>query len=144
MKRPALPPTPRAVTLLMAGSMIVLLFLQLFCFEEMPSILYAAGIDGALTYLLLILFVLSELLSLPYWLGMAVSPVVRRLSIGSAVISLALLVGLELYAYRAGHTIFLGAAFDLPAGEWSLLFVAGIALLGAWGLSYASNKKAKP
>ncbi len=140
--------TTRVVRLLMAGWVTGMLFLQLFGFEKMPSVLYASGVDGALAYVLLIALALSELLSLPFWLGMKLPKEVIQMSIVAAVVSLFMLAVLETMAYLSGQTMFLGAALDLPGGEWSLSFMAAIVVLGAWGMlsgkkpkSYALTKK---
>lgn len=122
------------VRLFTAVCMSMILFLQLFSFEKMPGIVEGAGIPGVAAYIVVILLVSSELLSLPVWMGMKVSKRTMLTSMVAAIVSLILLGVLETLAFLSKQTILFGATFDLPSGGWSLLFVAALWLLAGWGL----------
>lgn len=116
-----------AVRLVTAITMLLLLLLQLFTFEQLPKSLQAIGLSGGGSVVLSIGLVVAELLALPFLLSLQLS---RQQRIGSwlaGVIGLGWLSGLELLALAGGRSVLDGATLDLSGGS-----VVGLVLL--WGL----------
>lgn len=113
---------------MVAGMMIVLLLLQLFAFERvvaMPGVVMGW----------VIMLVLAELGSLPFLLGVQGLPrIVRVVSALCGPLMIGLLFGTESMALAHQQTVVAGAVLELPAGTWSLWFIAGLAALVVWGL----------
>lgn len=113
---------------LVAGIIVLLLLLQLFAFERVVA---TPGVVMGWV----IMLVLAELGSLPFLLGVQGLPrIVRVVSALCSPLMIGLLFGIESMALAHQQTVVAGAVLELPAGTWSLWFIAGLAALVAWGL----------
>ena len=118
-----------------AGSFLLLMLLcQLFTFEDFPGLLSQVISDKATGLALLFALVFSEVIALPYLLGMTMP---RRLAItsraagGAAILLLAVIEGLVIF--NGGDTsVLFGATFMVPSGVWSLLFLGAVGVLMIW------------
>ncbi|MDO4773521.1 MAG: hypothetical protein Q4A37_00095 [Candidatus Saccharibacteria bacterium] len=120
---------------LAAGMYIVLLLLQLFAFERVVA-------TPGVAMLWMIVLVLAELGALPFLLGMqGLSRTVRMASALCGPLAIGLLFGAESLALAHRQTVVAGAVLDLPAGVWSLWFIAGLAALVVWGLAPSCSER---
>ena len=62
---------------LTTGVLVILLLLcQLFTFEKFPGILLAVGVNSSMSLAVMIVLVITELMSLPFFIGMEISRLV--------------------------------------------------------------------
>jgi hypothetical protein len=137
---PMSPKTPnvRAVSLLLVALFIILAVAQLFAYEKFPDILASYWLPGgsAFAHLLAALFVVFEVLAVPFLLSMWLSPAMRVISMvaGWCVIAgwlyLSLVANFTINAI--GNSGVLGAAVKVPVGWWMLLFFIVFGGLVAW------------
>ena len=120
----------RAVRLLLAAYVLVLLLTQLFTFDKFPELLAVSGVGAGWAVLLVVV----ELLALPFLLGMKLPMSVVRASVGFGATALTLLSVLEWVAYSHGASILFGATFELPGGMWAIFFLAALWILFFWGI----------
>ena len=118
-----------------AGSFLLLMLLcQLFTFEDFPGLLSQVISDKATGLALLFALVFSEVMALPYLLGMIVP---RRLTIASRVaggvviLLLATVEGLVIFN-GCDTSVLFGATFMVPSGVWSLLLLGAVGVLMTW------------
>lgn len=116
----------------LAGYFVVMLLLQLFAFDEFPSLIAGFGAVQWLAVALAIILVVTELLAIPALIRMRLP---RRMELMSRVMvfkALAVLTGLEVWAFLNGSSLLFGAKFDIPGGSWSLLLLAALWILAIW------------
>ena len=70
---------------------ILLLLCQLFTFEKFPEILSGAGINSSMSLVVMMVLVITELVSLPFLIGMEISRLVVLISRAAGFISLGLM-----------------------------------------------------
>lgn len=132
-KRPQLS-SARAVGMLLAGYVVLLMLLQLLTFERFPGLMEGIGLVGAWGIVVAIALVVAELLAMPFWLRLKTAVWVRRMSFVAGFVALLGLVVLELFALSSNQTVVFGATLDLPAGSWTLLFLAALWVLQVWNV----------
>ena len=122
----------RTVRLVLAVFLLFMLLGQLFTFEEFPGLL--VGLDGFWARVAAIALVAAELLALPILIDIKMSAMLKKMSLASVFAALILLSVLEVMAYFGNTSMLFGATFNLPGGEWSLTFLAGLWVLAVWGV----------
>lgn len=68
-----------------------MLLCQLFTFEKFPEILSGAGINSSMILVVMMVLVITELVSLPFLIGMEISRLVVLISRAAGFISLGLM-----------------------------------------------------
>ena len=122
---------------LATGVLIVLLLLcQLFTFEKFPGILLAVGINSSMSLAVMIVLVITELMSLPFLIGMEISRLVVLISRAAGFISLGLMTMINVMAVMNGSpAVIFGATLKNVNGlvgvmvliiMWALLTIANI------------------
>ena len=117
---------------LTTGVLIVLLLLcQLFTFEKFPGILLAVGINSSMSLVAMIVLVITELMSLPFFIGMEISQLAILVSRVAGFISLGMMMAISVAAVMNGSssaTIF-GATLKNVSGPVGVLMLAVMWLL---------------
>jgi len=123
---------------LTTGVLIILLLLcQLFTFEKFPGILSVAGINSSMSLVVMIVLVITELMSLPFFIGMEISRLVVLISRAAGFISLGMMVAISVAAVMNGSSsaMIFGATLRDVSGlvgvlilaiMWLLLIIANI------------------
>lgn len=122
---------------LATGVLIILLLLcQLFTFEKFPGILLAVGINSSTSLVVTIALVITELMSLPFFIGMEISRLVVLISRAAGFISLGLMTMASVMAVMNGApAVIFGATLKNVNGlvgvmvliiMWALLMIANI------------------
>ena len=123
---------------LYAALLIVLAVSQLFNFDEFLTLLESFWLPGGVVvaHLLGVIIVISEVFSLPFLLGMRLSPIMRIISmiLGwlTALIWLKLAFWLNLTINAVSNIGFLGTTVHLAPGWWTVLFSLSLCILAAW------------
>ena len=117
---------------LTTGVLVILLLLcQLFTFEKFPGILLAVGVNSSMSLVVMIVLVITELISLPFFIGMEISRLVVLISRAAGFISLGMMVAISVAAVMNGSssaTIF-GATLKDVSGLVGVLMLATMWLL---------------
>ena len=123
---------------LTTGVLIVLLLLcQLFTFEKFPGILLAVGINSSMSLVVMMVLVITELVSLPFFIGMETSQLAILVSRVAGFISLGMMVAISVAAVMNGSSsaMIFGATLKDVSGlvgvlilaiMWLLLIIANI------------------
>jgi hypothetical protein len=122
---------------LATGVLIILLLLcQLFTFEKFPGILLAVGINSSMSLVVMIVLVITELMSLPFFIGMEISRLVILVSRAAGFISLGAMTMIGAMAVLNGApTVIFGATLKNVSGlvgvlmlaiMWALLMIANV------------------
>jgi len=127
----------RTISLLFAGSLVVLLVSQLFSFEDWPAAILQLGLPGGETMARTIaaLMVTFELLALPFLLAMRLSPAFRIVSMVCGWLVAVKWFSLTLWEVIVAHTnasILLGTTVPLPVGWWNVCIALALCVLAAW------------
>lgn len=121
-------------SLSLAGLYIVMAVGQLFSFEKFPNLMSGYWLlgDQVAVHLVAALIVTAEVFSLPFLLRMAVSPLMRILSLVAgwyaALTWLVLGIWVVVTTNSVQNSGVLGASVRLPAGVWQI--VLGLLLVG--------------
>lgn len=115
---------------------------QLFAFEDFAPALSVLQLPGgdSMAFVLAASLCIFEILSLPFLLSMRLSPAFRVLSMACGwflVLKWLFITAWEASVAHASTSVLFGASVPLPAGWWSVLFVAvlGVAIVWvSWGL----------
>ena len=115
---------------------ILLLLCQLFTFEKFPAILLAVGINSSMSLAVMVALVITELVSLPFLIGMETSRLAILVSRVAGFISLGLMTMISVMAVMNGApTVIFGATLKNVSGlvgvlmlaiMWLLLMIANI------------------
>lgn len=122
---------------LATGVLIILLLLcQLFTFEKFPGILLAVGINSSMSLVVMIVLVITELMSLPFFIGMETSRLVVLISRAAGFISLGAMTMINVMAVMNGSpAVIFGATLKNVNSlvglmvliiMWALLMIANI------------------
>ncbi len=123
---------------LITGVLIILLLLcQLFTFEKFPGILLAVGVNSLMSLVVMIVLVITELMSLPFFIGMEISRLAILVSRVAGFISLGMMVAISVAAVMNGSpsAVIFGATLKDVSGlvgvlilaiMWLLLIIANI------------------
>lgn len=125
------------ISKLTIGVLIILLLLcQLFTFEKFPGILLAVGINSSMSLVVMMVLVITELVSLPFLIGMEISRLAILVSRVAGFISLGLMTMISIMAVLNGApTVIFGATLKNVSGlvgvlmlaiMWLLLMIANI------------------
>lgn len=123
---------------LTTGVLVILLLLcQLFTFEKFPAILLVVGINSSMSLAVMIVLVITELMSLPFFIGMEISRLAILVSRVAGFISLGMMVAISVAAVMNGSpsAVIFGATLKDVSGlvgvlilaiMWLLLIIANI------------------
>ena len=122
---------------LTTGVLVILLLLcQLFTFEKFPGILSVAGINSSMSLVVMIVLVITELMSLPFFIGMEISRLAILVSRVAGFISLGAMTMISVMAVMNGApAVIFGATLKNVSGlvgvlilaiMWLLLIIANI------------------
>ena len=125
------------ISKLTIGVLIILLLLcQLFTFEKFPGILLAVGINSSMSLVVMMVLVITELVSLPFLIGMEISRLVVLISRAAGFISLGAMTMINVMAVMNGApAVIFGATLKNVSGlvgvlmlaiMWLLLMIANI------------------
>lgn len=123
--------------LTMGVLVILLLLCQLFTFEKFPGILLAVGVNPSMSLVVMIVLVITELISLPFFIGMEISRLAILVSRVAGFISLGMMVAISVAAVMNGSpsAVIFGATLKDVSGlvgvlilaiMWLLLIIANI------------------
>ena len=126
----------KTAKLILGVLIIFLLLCQLFTFEKFPEILSGAGINSSMSLVVMIVLVITELISLPFFIGMEISRLAILVSRVAGFISLGLMTMISAMTVRDGSpAVMFGAALinvNSLVGVmvliimWALLMIANI------------------
>lgn len=116
---------------LTTGVLVILLLLcQLFTFEKFPAILLVVGINSSMSLVAMIVLVITELMSLPFFIGMEISRLAILVSRVAGFISLGLMTMISAMAVLNGApTVIFGATLKNVSGLVGVLMLATMWLL---------------
>jgi len=112
---------------LITGVLVILLLLcQLFTFEKFPGILLVVGVNSSMSLAVMIVLVITELMSLPFLIGMKVSQLVILVSRVAGFISLGMMVAISVAAVMNGSpsAVIFGATLKDVSGLVGVLILA--------------------
>lgn len=125
----------RSVSILLAGILTILAVSQLFSFEDFPTRLVNIGIAPLYAPILATFIVITEVLALPFVLGMRLSFAFRVVSMACGWLAAAKLLAiavLENILAPSGEDAVFGATLPLPVGLWSSCAAFALCVLVAW------------
>lgn len=137
----------QAVSLFLAGTLAVIVLMQLFTFEQYPERLVRIGILPNLAPILATFIVVAEVLALPFVLRMRLSPAFRIVSMvvgWLVVVKLLSLAIIENFTAQGGDDAVFGATFSLPIGGWVVCVTLALGVLvgwTSWGMWPFASKK---
>ena len=125
------------ISKLTIGVLIILLLLcQLFTFEKFPGIILAVGINSSMSLVVMMVLVITELVSLPFLIGMEISRLVVLISRAAGFIGLEAMTMINVMAVINGApAVIFGATLKNVNGlvgvmvliiMWALLMIANI------------------
>lgn len=126
----------KTAKLILGVLIIFLLLCQLFTFEKFPEILSGAGINSSMILVVMMVLVITELVSLPFLIGMEISRLVVLISRAAGFISLGLMTMISAMTVMNGApAMIFGATLKNVNGlvgvmvliiMWALLMIANI------------------
>ena len=126
----------KTAKLILGVLIIFLLLCQLFTFEEFPEILSGAGINSSMSLVVMIVLVITELISLPFFIGMEISRLAILVSRVAGFISLGLMTMISAMTVMDGSpAVMFGATLKNVNSlvgvmvliiMWALLMIANI------------------
>lgn len=126
----------KIVKLIIGLLIMVPLLCQLFTFEKFSAVLTSVGIPSSLSLLIVIIFVIVELTSLPFLIDMDISKKAILVSRVSGFLSLGIMTVISFLAFANGHAaVIFGAtiknvnnvtAIFLVFMMWALLICANL------------------
>ena len=138
-----------SASLYVAMFFVVAVVLQLFAFEDYPSVIdgYNLPLLTGLSLPLAAVIVSLEVLAIPYLLWMKLSPLMRLVSFGSGwlIILYWLAVGMwqSTADFQIGNAGLFGAKVVLPQGWWLVSYSAILLILMAY-VTWTSKPLVKP
>jgi len=121
----------KTAKLILGVLIIFLLLCQLFTFEKFPEILSGAGINSSMSLVVMIVLVITELISLPFFIGMEISRLAILVSRVAGFISLGMMVAISVAAVMNGSSsaMIFGATLKDVSGLVGVLMLAIILVL---------------
>ena len=126
----------KTAKLILGVLIIFLLLCQLFTFEKSPEILSGAGINSSMSLVVMMALVITELVSLPFLIGMEISRLVVLISRAAGFIGLGAMTIINVMAVMNGApAVIFGATLKNVNGlvgamvliiMWALLMIANI------------------
>lgn len=138
---PAVKPRTRdaaKVAYMYAIILVVFLLAQLYTFDDFLRLVESFGLPGgiAVAHLLGGIIVASELLALPFLLGMSLSPLMRTFSMGLGWLVPSIWIKLSFWLVLTVNSVpnvgLLGTKVRLMPGWWAVFFCIAIGILAAW------------
>lgn len=124
--------------LLLAATLLVTVLMQLFAFEKFPGLLQLAGFTEVTAVVLAVALVYTEVLALPWLIGLQARSSVLRLSFCCLIMALQLLTVLVVFADMRGISIL----FSILSRQSSMIDFVWLALLWAlFGIVIKTSKK---
>ena len=128
----------RLASLLLAVTLLLTVLMQLFAFEKFPGLLQLAGFTEATAVVLAVVLVYTEVLALPWLIGLQARSSVLRLSFCCLIIALQLLTVLVVFADMRGISIL----FSILSRESSMIDFVWLGLLWVlFGIAIKTSKK---
>lgn len=104
---------------------ILLLLCQLFTFEKFPAILLAVGVNSSMSLAVMVALVITELVSLPFLIGMEISRLAILVSRVAGFISLGAMTMISVMAVMNGApSVIFGATLKNVSGLVGVLMLA--------------------
>ena len=121
----------KTAKLILGVLIIFLLLCQLFTFEKFPEILSGAGINSSMSLVVMMVLVITELVSLPFLIGMEISRLAILVSRVAGFISLGMMVAISVAAVMNGSSsaMIFGATLKDVSGLVGVLMLAIILVL---------------
>ena len=126
----------KTAKLILGVLIIFLLLCQLFTFEKFPEILSGVGANSSMSLVVMMVLVITELVSLPFLIGMEISRLVVLISRAAGFISLGAMTIINVIAVMNGSpAVMFGATLKNVSGlvgvlmlaiMWLLLMIANI------------------
>ena len=124
--------------LLLAATLLVTVLMQLFAFEKFPGLLQLAGFTEVTAVVLAVALVYTEVLALPWLIGLQARSSVLRLSFCCLIIALQLLTVLVVFADMRGISIL----FSVLSQKASIVDFVWLGLLWVlFGIAIKTSKK---
>lgn len=124
--------------LLLAATLLVTVLMQLFAFEKFPGLLQLVGFTEATAVVLAVALVYTEVLALPWLIGLQARSSVLRLSFCCLIMALQLLTVLVVFADMRGISIL----FSVLYRQSSMIDFMWLALLWVlFGIAIKTSKK---
>ena len=124
--------------LLLAATLLVTVLMQLFAFEKFPGLLQFAGFTEVTTVVLAVALVYTEVLALPWLIGLRARASMLRLSFCCLIIALQLLTVLVVFADMRGISIL----FSVLSQKASIVDFVWLGLLWVlFGIAIKTSKK---
>lgn len=130
--------TVRSISIGLAAIFILMAVAQLFTFEKFPTVIFNMWMAGGDIFapVWAAIIVTLEVAAVPFLLMMRLSPAARFVSMVAGWLSITLWMGIFVWQ-NTEHAVvansgILGATLRVPAGWWSVLFMAALAVLAAW------------
>lgn len=124
--------------LLLAATLLVTVLMQLFAFEKFPGLLQFAGFTEVTAVVLAVALVYTEVLALPWLIGLRARSSVLRLSFCCLIMALQLLTVLVVFADTRGISIL----FSVLSRESSMVDFVWLGLLWVlFGIAIKTSKK---
>lgn len=125
---------------LIAGLLIMVpLLCQLFTFEKFPAVLTSAGITPYLSLLIAIIFVIVELTSLPFLIGMNMPKRITLTSRVAGFLSLGIMSVISFLAFANGHAAVIFGATIKNVNSVAAIFLVFV----MWALLICANLSTK-
>ncbi|MEP6710347.1 MAG: MauE/DoxX family redox-associated membrane protein [Candidatus Saccharibacteria bacterium] len=131
---------------------VVTAFAQLFSFEDFPGHIKSFGfpIDSLFAPFIAALVVTFEVFSIPFYLRMRISPLMRLVSIASGWIILVwwLVVGIwqSMVDFKIPNSGLFGSDISIPSGWWMVSFLCALLILNTyvlWGTRLSGHLRRK-
>lgn len=128
----------RWIAMLLAGMFVVMAVAQLFTFEDFPGLVtgFLLPTGDRLAPVVAALIVLGEVVSVPFLLGMSLSPLARWCGMVSGWLVVGawfvISIWLNVTASAATTAGFLGVTVKLPIGWWAVCFSLALGVLAGW------------
>jgi len=128
----------RLASLLLAVTLLLTVLMQLFAFEKFPGLLQIAGFTEATAVVLAVALVYTEVLALPWLIGLRARASMLRLSFCCLIIALQLLTVLVVFADMRGISIL----FSVLSQKASIVDFVWLGLLWVlFGIAIKTSKK---
>ena len=118
---------------------MVPLLCQLFTFEKFPAVLTSAGITPYLSLLIAIIFVIVELTSLPFLIGMNMPKRITLTSRVAGFLSLGIMSVISFLAFANGHAAVIFGATIKNVNSVAAIFLVFV----MWALLICANLSTK-
>jgi hypothetical protein len=128
----------RAISLLSAAVITVMVVAQLFSFEDFPAVIASLWLPGGevMAHIFSAVLVVCEVFMLPFLLSLPLSQLFRVVSMvlgwTAALLWLFLALWENITTYTIPNSGILGATVPLPVGWWSVFYALALASLVAW------------